>query len=79
MRAGNRTLSAMDQIRESILAGSVVTGERLNEIRLSRILAVSRTPARAALRALAGKGLLDCEPNRGFTERNTDQTNVPES
>src|SRR6202035_1995178 len=69
MRAGNRALSVMDQIRESILGGSVVTGERLNEVRLSRTLAVSRTPVRAALQALAGEGLLDYEPNRGFTVR----------
>ncbi len=69
MRAGNRALSVMDQIRESILDGSVVTGERLNEVRLSRTLAVSRTPVRAALQALAGEGLLDYEPNRGFTVR----------
>src|ERR1700680_593288 len=68
-RAGNRALSVMDQIRESILDGSVVTGERLNEVRLSRTLAVSRTPVRAALQALAGEGLLDYEPNRGFTVR----------
>ena len=69
MRTGNRALSVMDQIRESILDGSVVTGERLNEVRLSRTLAVSRTPVRAALQALAGEGLLDYEPNRGFTVR----------
>jgi GntR family transcriptional regulator of vanillate catabolism len=69
MRAGNRALSVMDQIRESILGGSVVTGERLNEVRLSRMLAVSRTPVRAALQALAGEGLLDYEPNRGFSVR----------
>ena len=69
MRAGNRALSVMDRIRESILDGSVVTGERLNEVRLSRTLAVSRTPVRAALQALAGEGLLDYEPNRGFTVR----------
>src|ERR1700719_1478506 len=69
MRAGNRVLSVMDQIRESILDGSVVTGERLNEVRLSRTLAVSRTPVRAALQALAGEGLLDYAPNRGFTVR----------
>ncbi len=69
MRAGNRALSVTDQIRESILEGSVVTGERLNEVRLSRTLAVSRTPVRAALQALAGEGLLDYEPNRGFTVR----------
>jgi len=61
MRTGNRALSVMDQIRESILDGSVVTGERLNEVRLSRTLAVSRTPVRAALQALAGEGLLDYE------------------
>ena len=68
-RAGNRALSVMDQIREAVLNGSVAAGERLNEVRLSRTLAVSRTPVRAALQALAGEGLLDYAPNRGFTVR----------
>jgi GntR family transcriptional regulator of vanillate catabolism len=68
-RAGNRALSVMDRIREAILGGAVAAGERLNEVRLSRTLAVSRTPVRAALQALAGEGLLDYAPNRGFTVR----------
>jgi GntR family transcriptional regulator, vanillate catabolism transcriptional regulator len=68
-RAGNRALSVMDQIREAVLNGSVAAGERLNEVRLSRTLAVSRTPVRAALQALAGEGLLDYAPNRGFSVR----------
>ncbi|MGA9088554.1 MAG: GntR family transcriptional regulator [Bradyrhizobium sp.] len=68
-RAGNRALSVMDLIREAILGGTVEAGERLNEVQLSRTLAVSRTPVRAALQALAGEGLLDYEPNRGFTVR----------
>src|SRR6202051_3805511 len=68
-RVSNRALSVMDQIRESILRGSVITGERLNEVRLSRTLSVSRTPVRAALQALAGEGLLDYAPNRGFSVR----------
>src|SRR5258708_15751607 len=69
LRAGNRALSVMDQIREAILGGSIGAGERLNEVRLSKTLAVSRTPVRAALQALAGEGLLDYAPNRGFTVR----------
>ena len=68
-RAGNRALSVTDQIREAILGGAVGAGERLNEVRLSRTLDVSRTPVRAALQALAGEGLLDYAPNRGFTVR----------
>jgi GntR family transcriptional regulator, vanillate catabolism transcriptional regulator len=68
-RAGNRALSVMDLIREAILGGGVRAGERLNEVQLSRTLAVSRTPVRAALQALAGEGLLDYAPNRGFTVR----------
>src|ERR1700738_2797181 len=68
-RAGNRAIAVVDQIREAVLNGSVAAGERLNEVRLSRTLAVSRTPVRAALQALAGEGLLDYEPNRGFTVR----------
>src|SRR5260370_36822787 len=69
LRAGNRALSVTDQIREAILGGSIGAGERLNEVRLSKTLAVSRTPVRAALQALAGEGLLDYAPNRGFTVR----------
>jgi GntR family transcriptional regulator of vanillate catabolism len=69
LRAGNRSLSVMDQIRESILDGSVSAGERINEVRFSKTLDVSRTPVRAALQALAGEGLLDYAPNRGFTVR----------
>src|SRR5258708_37547444 len=69
LRGGNRALSVTDQIREAILGGSIGAGERLNEVRLSKTLAVSRTPVRAALQALAGEGLLDYAPNRGFTVR----------
>ena len=69
LRAGNRALSVMDQIREAVLGGAIGAGERLNEVRLSKTLAVSRTPVRAALQALAGEGLLDYAPNRGFTVR----------
>ena len=68
-RAGNRALSVMDRVREAILGGAVVAGERLNEVQLSKTLSVSRTPVRAALQALAGEGLLDYAPNRGFTVR----------
>src|SRR3984957_11140756 len=68
-RAGNRALSVMDLIREAIMGGTVGAGERLNEVQLSKTMAVSRTPVRAALQALAGEGLLDYAPNRGFTVR----------
>ena len=68
-RAGNRSLSVMDLVREAILGGAVEAGERLNEVQLSKTLSVSRTPVRAALQALAGERLLDYAPNRGFTVR----------
>jgi GntR family transcriptional regulator of vanillate catabolism len=68
-RASNRALSVMDLIREAILGGAARAGGRLNEVQLSKTLAVSRTPVRAALQALAGEGLLDYAPNRGFTVR----------
>ncbi|HEY8651384.1 MAG TPA: GntR family transcriptional regulator, partial [Chthoniobacterales bacterium] len=44
-------------------------GSRLNEVRLSEELKVSRTPIRAALQMLAGEGLLRHTPNKGFTVR----------
>ncbi len=68
-RAGTRSLSVMERLRDAILSGSFAAGERLNEVRISQTLAVSRTPVRAALQALAGEGLLDYAPNRGFRVR----------
>lgn len=68
-RSGTRSLSVMDQLRESILSGEYEAGRRLNEVHISQALDVSRTPVRAALQALAGEGLLDYAPNRGFTVR----------
>lgn len=68
-RTANRSLSVTDQIRDAILDGTVSAGERINEVRFSKTLEVSRTPVRAALQALAGEGLLDYAPNRGFIVR----------
>jgi GntR family transcriptional regulator, vanillate catabolism transcriptional regulator len=65
------TLSAelAERIRQDVLDGVIAPGSRINEVLLSRQLNVSRTPLRAALQTLAGEGLLDYTPNRGFTAR----------
>jgi len=68
-RVITRSLSVTDRIRTSILAGDVLPGARLHEIRLSESLGVSRTPVRAALQALSKEGLLDYLPNRGYSVR----------
>lgn len=68
-RDGTRSLSVSDRLREQILSGDIAAGARLNEVRLSETLAVSRTPVRAALQVLAGEGLLDYAPNRGYVVR----------
>ncbi|HVE11250.1 MAG TPA: GntR family transcriptional regulator [Paraburkholderia sp.] len=58
-----------ERIRQDLLDGVLAPGSRINEVSLSRDLAVSRTPLRAALQTLAGEGLLTYTPNRGFTVR----------
>ncbi|SNT28241.1 DNA-binding transcriptional regulator, GntR family [Asanoa hainanensis] len=56
---------AVDQLRERILGGEYVPGERLGEVELAEKLGVSRTPVREALRRLAAEGLVDITPNKG--------------
>ena len=64
-----RSLSVTDHLRESILSGGLPAGTKLQEVRLSEELGVSRTPIRAALQSLAAAGLLDYVPNRGYVVR----------
>ncbi len=54
------------QVRDLILTGEVRGGERLRTEHLADRLGVSATPVREALMALAGEGMVDFRPGRGF-------------
>jgi DNA-binding GntR family transcriptional regulator len=56
---------AYDTVRQLILDGSFMPGERLVEEDLAHRVGVSRTSVRDCLRRLAGEGLLRTEANRG--------------
>lgn len=57
------------RLREMILRGELVPGERITEIDIARRLGVSRTPIRQALPALAQEGLLTLAGARGYMVR----------
>jgi DNA-binding GntR family transcriptional regulator len=54
-----------DALRSRILSGDLAPGALLREEALSTVYDVSRHTLRAALRALAGEGLVQIVPNRG--------------
>jgi DNA-binding GntR family transcriptional regulator len=55
----------VELIRNRILSGDFVSGERLVETRLATDLGISRGPIREALKQLAAEGLVREEPRRG--------------
>lgn len=63
------TSAVAERIREAILGGMLVPGERLKEEQLARELGTSRTPVREALLRLQSEGLVEAMPNRGATVR----------
>jgi DNA-binding GntR family transcriptional regulator len=68
-RLALRRVSTVDAIaaslRTRILDGELGAGERLRELELAEAYGVARHSLRAALRTLAGEGLVVIEPNRG--------------
>jgi len=68
-RLSLQRISTIDAIaaalRKRILDGELGPGQRLRELELAEAYGVARHSLRAALRALAGEGLLVIEPNRG--------------
>ncbi len=54
-------------LREMILSGRIVPGQRLRQEELSRMLGVSATPIREAIRLLEAEGLVVGEPHRGVS------------
>jgi GntR family transcriptional regulator of vanillate catabolism len=57
------------RLREMILRGEFIAGERVSEAPLTARLGASRTPIRLALERLAHEGLLEPYPTGGFVIR----------
>lgn len=64
-----QTVRALAGIRDLILCGAVMPGERLSEPVLAERLGISRTPIRAALARLEQEGLLERVPAGGHMPR----------
>ncbi len=56
-------------VRAMIVDGRLGPGDRINEVRLSEALGVSRTPLREALNRLASEGALSSTPAIGYSVR----------
>jgi DNA-binding GntR family transcriptional regulator len=54
-----------DQLRAMIRSGELKASEWIDEVHLTRLLGISRTPLREALKVLVAEGLLRIEPRRG--------------
>jgi len=69
---------ARDRIRERIVSGSLVPGDRLVERNLATELGVSRVPVREALRDLVAEGYAIDRATRGIAVRNYPADQVAE-
>lgn len=63
------TEMATERVREAILSGDFLPGDKLHQDRLAELFGMSRTPLRAALTTLAQTGLVSYASNRGFYVR----------
>lgn len=72
------TTQIAKKIRNKIVTGKILGGERLVENRLSEELGVSRIPVREALRLLASEGFVSIEPRKGATVSQLSTTQVRE-
>ena len=62
---GNLEEGAYRRIRDAILARRLRPGAKLSEPAIARMIDMSRTPVRGALRRLAAEGLVTVTPNQG--------------
>ena len=65
-----------DTLRQSILKGEIMPGERLIEEELAEKLGVSRTPVREAVHRLQQEGLVNTLPRRGAHVADISEKNV---
>jgi DNA-binding GntR family transcriptional regulator len=69
---------SVQRLRQDILSGRLVPGERLIEEQLTHRFGISRAPLREALRELAQQGLVEHLPRRGVRVADLSGTDVDE-
>src|SRR5260221_10465514 len=67
---------ALRQLRNAIIDGRLKLGDQLSEIRLSRMLGISKTPVREALLQLGREGLVQIDPQRGTSIFRIEDTEI---
>jgi DNA-binding GntR family transcriptional regulator len=67
------------RVRDMIIEGELAPGTRLHEGNLGKMLGVSRTPLREALKFLVSEGLLELSPGRGAVVRQFSAKDVHDS
>ena len=67
------------RVRDMIIEGELAPGTRLHEGNLGKILGVSRTPLREALKFLASEGLVELSPGKGAVVRKFSEKDVHDS
>ena len=78
LRPESLTQLVTARLRDDILSGALVPGERLVEEQLTRRFSISRAPLREALRLLGEQGLVEHRPRRGsrvttYSDRDFDE------
>lgn len=77
--AGSQTLRALLGVRQAILDGELLAGQRVSEEALALRLGVSRTPVRSALSRLADEGLLETLPGSGYAVRSFSEADIADA
>ena len=67
------------RVRDMVIEGELAPGTRLHEGNLGKLLGVSRTPLREALKFLVSEGLLELSPGRGAVVRQFTAKDVHDS
>jgi GntR family transcriptional regulator, vanillate catabolism transcriptional regulator len=75
-RNASQTARSTLLLREMVIAGHFLPGERIKEVPLAAKLRVSRIPLRLALERLAHEGLLEIRPTRGFIVQQFSTTDI---
>ena len=75
---GSSGADAYDALFEAMISGRLKPGDRLREAEIAKMLGVSRTPVREAMRRLEVEGLLVHQPRKGVIIRELDHSAVTE-